>query len=1857
MRFKYGLLFALLLTPLAVAGLSLTPSAARSDEATDEGAAIPSATELPDKRTATSDTFEREDGERETRLYGSPVNFKDAEGNWEPIDEELEPAPGGGITNGANSFDLHLPEELDEGVVRLSEEGSWISYRLLSAGVDGVEVEGAMATYETSGGDVTYEMKSLSDGLKEQIVLSDPSAPARFRFHFELSDGLTPSLQEDGSIAIKSAAGNTFAVLPAPSIAEAGGSPRSDVVHYSLEPSGEGWTVAVEADQVWLQDPGRKWPARIDPTITVGAPALDCVIASTTESKMCGALGWTYLLAKANYPSSGEDQLGRSLLRFDLSSVPKSASITSATLGLYAAKEAKNVSRVDLYDVSRSWEKAPSWRYWFSDHHDSVHEWESRGGDYGKYMPSPTAVTTAGRGGSQPGWWNFSSPELAWLVQRWLDGIVANNGVLVKLDEESPHVCCIERRLEWESSAGTNKPYLSVKYMEPETSDSKVIAPTDGTKTAKRFLLLASWEHSGVEEVTFQYNTQEGWKNVPEGQVVDQSNLPVIWPYTVKPTQRQTEPLYWDASSLTAGKPSAKVQIRAVLKDLGGASRYTKPVQAEINRDVGGAKDASMGVGPGSLDLLTGNFAVGRSDVSIPVFGGSLGFSRSLNSREAGIETTGILGQGWKAGAPVEVAGGSAWRSLKIESVTENLEGETFTYSWANLDPIKGPEIQFEVGEKGEFITPDYVSGHYFLYRLSPSEIALTDPSGNRTIFSNSGSGNQYLPVSVGRAGGTSNKTRLVYEVVGSKLRLKEVIGQTAEGVRCSEDSAKSTEGCHVLLFSYRTAAELGLPTGAGDRLTKITYYAPGSGGPWEVANYSYNPEGRLAAEWDPRISPALKETYTYEAGGQLRTIKPPGQEAWTMQYGTVAGEAADGRLIAVKRPSLIESQPTAQTTIAYGVPISGSGRPYDLGREAVALWGQQDLPTDATAVFPANEVPSTPPSSYARAVVYYMDAEGQISNVASPPGAGTSAPSITTTETDRFGNTVRELTAQNRLRALAAGAESVTKSRELDTEFFYSPDGSELQEEKGPMHQVALESGASAPARFYRAVQYDQGAPTPGAGEPMPQVPTTETEGALLKDESIVDRRTTEAHYDWKLRLPTQTIVDPGEETENHLNITTTTVYDEFGLPVETRQPSNASGGGAASTRTVYYKSKDLTGPDECKSNLYAGLPCKIEPAAQPGTAGQPQLLVRKFLSYNQLGEPEEVIESPGGGSENVRKTVLTYDKAGRQTSKAIIGGGAAVPKVETLYSSTLGAPTSERFVCVSECTGFDSQATTTTYDALGRVTTYEDADGNKAKTTYDLLGRPVTASDNKGSQVFRYDSTTGLLTELEDSAAGLFKASYDADGNLVSKSLPDGLTAETTYNEADEPVHLTYTKQSSCGATCTWLDFGLERSIHGQVLGETGTLGADRYNYDRAGRLTQAQETPQGGSCATRVYAYNKDSNRLGLTTRAPELGGACSGSGGTTQSYAYDSADRLLASGIAYDSFGRITNLPAPLAGGKELTTSFFANNMVASQAQGGVTNTFTLDASLRQRSRLQGGGLEGTEVFHYDDASDSPGWTERGSAWTRDILGIEGETAAIQESGSEPTLQLTNLHGDIVATAAITPVETKLKGTLSYDEFGNPMTGSSGRFGWLGGWQRRTEMNSGVIQMGVRSYVPTIGRFLSVDPVSGGSANAYDYANQDPVNTTDLGGENTGHGYSGPCEGEITLATDYIKPVPHHSEYGKLHLHYWVQCNVSKVIVVYILKVTQFLERTSNGHKSEFGSHAPGQFHGTRKWGTRDAGLTFGCLYGQQYRYQYEFQYEWHSIGGVAVNKEGDGPLAGEGGTFEMDAHATCGIEWT
>ena len=118
-----------------------------------------------------------------------------------------------------------------------------------------------------------------------------------------------------------------------------------------------------------------------------------------------------------------------------------------------------------------------------------------------------------------------------------------------------------------------------------------------------------------------------------------------------------------------------------------------------------------------------------------------------------------------------------------------------------------------------------------------------------------------------------------------------------------------------------------------------------------------------------------------------------------------------------VSRPTLPSG--TATTTYVYDIPLTiTAGGPYDMDASEVARWGQQDFPIDATAVFPPDQTPSgTPPSSYERATILYVDLTGVVVNVTAPGGH------VTTAEHDERGLPTRTLSAGNRQRALDQAA------------------------------------------------------------------------------------------------------------------------------------------------------------------------------------------------------------------------------------------------------------------------------------------------------------------------------------------------------------------------------------------------------------------------------------------------------------------------------------------------------------------------------------------------------------------------------------------------------------------------------------------------------------------------------------------------------------------------------------------------------------------------------------------------------------------------------------------------------------------
>ncbi len=797
-------------------------------------------------------------------------------------------------------------------------------------------------------------------------------------------------------------------------------------------------------------------------------------------------------------------------------------------------------------------------------------------------------------------------------------------------------------------------------------------------------------------------------------------------------------------------------------------------------------------------------------------------------------------------------------------------------------------------------------------------------------------------------------------------------------------------------------------------------------------------------------------------------------------------------------RPAFLPSPPTpgtsAVTTMEYGVPVSGTGAPYAMSSTEVAKWGQTDAPVEAMAIAPPDSPQGWPASSYARATVYYLDSDGRTVNRAIP------SKGISTTEYNSKNDVVRTLSALNRAKALQE-SNPLEVSQLTDSQSTYSEDGSEVLSTMGPQHTVKLANGTQVLARHKTRYFYDEGAP--GTGGPYHLV-TKLTEGALLTGGTEEDVHTTVNSYSgqeglgWKLHQPTSITTDP-----TGLKMVRTKLYDATtGAVTDAIMPAgNQAGGDSHDTQTIYYTALANAKVAACGLHPeWANLPCQSKLAKAPETAGIPNPPVTT-TTYNLWDQSNEVTSVVGADS---RKAVRTYDGAGRVKTEAVTSTtGTSRPTVTFGYDSASG-----RLVTSSTTEGSTTRTLTSVFDKWGELSEYTDADGVTSKYTYDIDGRTATTNDGKGTATYTYGATS---TTIADSAL-TFIAEYDVEGNVRAQYFGNGVVEKYIFDANGQLTGVEYVDTSSCSSNCTWYSDSVVPSITEKWMTQSSTLSSQAYKYDAAGRLTQVQDTPAGLGCTTRLYGYDADANRTSETSRVPGAGGVCASEGGTTVSHSYDPANRVKDTGAAYDAFGDTTSLPAGDAGGTVLTGSYYVNGRTASQTQNGQTNGFYLDPSARTREMVATGTKTLTSVLHYGNAEGSPSWTAEGpTGWTRDVADATGALVATQTNGEAPIMQITNLHGDVVATASLSASATGLSSSNDTTEYGVPRTGSPPKYSWLGGAQRATTLASGVVAMGARSYVPQLGRFLQTDPQAGGSANAYAYASADPVNTSDASGE--------------------------------------------------------------------------------------------------------------------------------------------------
>ena len=725
--------------------------------------------------------------------------------------------------------------------------------------------------------------------------------------------------------------------------------------------------------------------------------------------------------------------------------------------------------------------------------------------------------------------------------------------------------------------------------------------PAVEAQTAARVTVAASAQ-TGRDWLTWKYQlgTTGTFAAVPLADVTlpGTSTHPSAWP--VQRSAGVLPPLVWDVAA-TAG-PDGLVQLQACL---GTSAADPAPVctagrNVQLSRAVGSY--ATSAAGPGTVSLLTGDVSVSESDVDVPSYNGSLSIGRTLTTLSPSTVVTGatgVFGPAWTASLPGPDAGAANVTVLdKSASGYMALVGEDGAQDlYVQTSSADGTTTYAGIGEAG--------SDGATLTRTATT-LTLAELDGTSTVWTLTAG--VWGITSVTEPGAsTTSYTR------DASGRVTGILAPVPAGVTCA--NPLTTAGCRSLTLTYATVTTA-TGTGSGQwgdylgRLSTVefTAYNPATStmATTTVAAYAYDTAGLLRADWDPRISPVLKTTYDYGTANRLTTITPPGLAAFTFGYD------GSNRLDTVTRPN--PGGGTQTTTVAYGVPFTGAGAPVDLGGTETAKWGQADLPTTATAVWGPDRVPAASPSAtdWQYADLSYLDVNGRAVNTAA---WGASAWQVTTTEYDQRGNTVRTLGAENRNDALtpagnpdldpyvAAAPTSAARADLLSDTTVYSADGVDELASFGPMHPVILDDGTTASAREHSTTTYDQGAP--GGGY---RLPTTSVTAAQTPDGVDHDARTTFTGYDpvvggdtsgWTLRAATVTTTDMPGATPDILRKTR---YDATGQTIETRMPSEPSGGGAGTSRTTYYTA---TGGAPCGGKpQWAGLTCQTfrPPSPAPG-------------------------------------------------------------------------------------------------------------------------------------------------------------------------------------------------------------------------------------------------------------------------------------------------------------------------------------------------------------------------------------------------------------------------------------------------------------------------------------------------------------------------------------------------------------------------------------------------------------------------------------------------------------------------------
>lgn len=618
-----------------------------------------------------------------------------------------------------------------------------------------------------------------------------------------------------------------------------------------------------------------------------------------------------------------------------------------------------------------------------------------------------------------------------------------------------------------------------------------------------------------------------------------------------------------------------------------------------------------------------------------------------------------------------------------------------------------------------------------------------------------------------------------------------------------------------------------------------------------------------------------------------------------------------------------------------------------------------------------------------------------------------------------------------------------------------------------------------------------------------------------------------------------------------------TTSILDAAGRTVELRQyKGDSPTGDYDATKYTYGKNgmeETVTDPAGNVWRTSYDLRNRVIKAEDPdkGTG---------TYAYDQLDRLLSSTDAEG------RTLAYAYDALGRRT--AVHQGTLTGAKLADWSYDTLADGTSVKGMGVASTRYSGGQAYTSRVDA------YDDSYRPTSASYVIPAAEGLLAGTYTFKTRYNLDGTTQSVTypKTGNLAAETVRTTYtDLGMPLETRSSLATYVQDTLYSKRGEPLQERWGAEGSTVLHDYTYEEGTRRVL--RRITDRQTTGQVRqadvsYGYDDSGNILKIADTPPAGNAPSDVqcftydylrrlskawtatdgcaastpsagvvggtspywhsYTYDKTGGRLTETKHA--VGGATADTVGT---YSYPAAgqprshalQQVSTSGpsgtrldtYAYDATG---NLTTRKLGSAEQKLEWDAEGHLTKVTEAGQTTSFLYDADGIRLVRR-----EPTATTLYLGSVELRLASGATTATATRYYGHGDEVVAARTDDQK----LTWLVSDHQDTAQLAVDATSLQVTRRrFDPFGNPRgappTSWPSEQGFIGGTRDAT---TGLTHLSAREYDPSIGRFVSVDPIMDPTdpqnLNGYAYSNNSPITFSDPSGlrELCGQ-YPGECE---------------------------------------------------------------------------------------------------------------------------------------